>query len=289
MIMMKRIKKRYIPFLVIPFFLVSCQSLTVDTIYGALKFYLVHQIDNYFDLTGKQRSDIEKKLEGHIAWHRKEGAKEIIAILKMLKKDIQNGTFHEKDLARYEPLFRKHQKVMGEKVFNDMVDFCMNLSHGQITHLQKELTKGEDKFYERMQLPRKERIRQKSKFSLQVLEFFLGYITEKQKEEFYRLAMKGPDLSQESFRMIQKRNKYLVYLLRSERYDRDNFRDKLSRWFATFESEIPAGYRKKMQLAKSRTLKNIVYFNNHLITKKQRDHAIKRLDSLIVTLEKGIK
>lgn len=261
----------------------SCAGISVNALYGTLRWYVERQIAVYFDLDRAQKKKVSQKLDSHFAWHRKEGVDDIILIFQMMRRDIPNRLTVE-GLAAYEPVFRRHQERLALRLFGDMVDFLMDLNENQIKHLEKELAASEQKYRDNLKLSRDERIKKNSRFTIQALEFFLGDLTGEQKSEFYRLSAESLDITAENFEVIRERNREFLEILATKRSSSETLSGELEKWLKSYESRLPAGYRRTMELVKNETLRNIIYFESTLVTETQRNHALRRIDLVLSML-----
>ena len=102
---------------------------------------LINWFESYLELSEKQRSEINIKVENFFIWHRKSELPEIVLFLEELKVRYENG-IDKQDIN----WVRSESKILWKRILNyaedDIVSLLLTIDGIQIFHAKEKLKKN---------------------------------------------------------------------------------------------------------------------------------------------------
>jgi hypothetical protein len=245
--------------------------------YRYADWYLLWKIDHYVDLNREQRAYVRGRLRDLLAHHQREALPAYESFVNDVRLKLADHlTREEVDwiFDRYEQL----RADLVDRVLPDGAALLTSIDPGQIGHLERMLSKENDKADREVKLEPEVRHLQRASKTLDLLRDWVGPLSRQQEQRIKDLVRTLPDLDRSRLAYVQDRERELLNLLRSDGDD-DVLRERLRLWLLFPERVVPAYGRSVAEFRQS--LKQMALAIDALLTPPQRSHVLARLQSLI--------
>ncbi len=271
--------RRRIPFIKMVLFgflmtgLSSCISF--KTWYGWADFYIDWQVDRFFDVTSKQKSFLDDRLDQLHAWHRKDELPKYAAFLEEVKTRL-NRKITLQDILWFRRKIREYSENIGCYIADDVSFFLADINDEQIKHLEEKLADDNDDWQEDSQRP-EDVIRQEIiDGMIDNMEEWMGELSILQKKKIdlyvtvdknhYRIRYQHRITSQQRFITLLK-----------QKNTAGKYKEVLLDWFLNPEQFYSKEYSQMIQNSRNRLHYFILDFATTL-TPRQRTHLFRMLD-----------
>jgi hypothetical protein len=244
--------------------------------YDNLDLFFLKGLDRYFDLNQEQESFFKDRLEYHHLWHRKHGIPEHIAFIKGTRGRVQKG-INEEDVKWFFEAATRQFELIINRLSNDFVDFLMTLQPGQIDHYERKLADQNEEYKKRLEISSDKQGQNRYKTTIKSFEVWLGRLNDTQKKAIVQLLQQIPDDSEQYYSGRLERQRRFIKALRREPKNREELEQALSEMISTLGVSSDDD--------SSALMTDIIIKIDRLITPKQRNHLIKKLDGWIEKLE----
>ncbi len=275
--------KRYTILLLVPIllFISGCRETTAKILYRTLEWRINSEIDDYFDLTNEEEAKLKKTVRGHLNWYRVYGLDDLITLLRMTRKHLQEGGITPGEFREVIVFMERHRDRVQSRIIPDVVDFLRNLRDEQIAHLRKTLEKDEKEIIEEMKRSREEKMEEWKDSMMKGVKFVLGDVTEEQKRILTDTYRRMPDTGREYLAHRKKMNRRFIELLEERKnLEEKTFRKRLLALVESYEKDRSAEYQAKERKARKLVLQGMKRFDESL-TPVQREHGVERIDLII--------
>ncbi|MFC1838986.1 DUF6279 family lipoprotein [Thermodesulfobacteriota bacterium] len=256
------------------FILITLSSCGTRFWYNTIDFFILRSLDQYFDITREQKSFLKEKLEYNLSSHREEGIPQHIDFIKGMQTRVLKGIQEEDVKWFYDEL--SHQiELIRNRLSDVLVDFLMSLKPEQIEHFEEKMADQNEKNKKRRQKNADRNAEDRSGETIKSFEEWLGHLSDTQKKEILNLVRQMPDNREQTNNDQLERQREFIKALRNEPINRD----KIEQLLADFISGNPSNDESTALVA------DFVVKVDRLITQKQRNHFIKKLDVWVDRLE----
>ena len=237
---------------------------------------LIHWVESYLELSEKQRSELNIKVENFFTWHRKSELPKIVLFLEALKVRYENG-IDKQDIN----WVRSESKILWKRILNyaedDIVSLLLIIDGIQIIQAKEKLVKKEDDWLIKQSFMSSDELRTHilDRF-YKFLNAWLGGVESSQKKQL--AIWVKPDLSWVAIR-LRNREKFqndLINLLKSKNLLKENIHS----WISYPESHWTEEYKDVIE-NKMQEWETIVLMIDANTLPGQRKHAIDKLDQYI--------
>ena len=253
---------------------VSCSSTKI--FYNHADLLLINWFESYLELSEKQRSELNIKVENFFTWHRKSELPKIVLFLEALKVRYENG-IDKQDIN----WVRSESKTLWKRILNyaedDIVSLLLTIDGIQIFQAKEKLAKKEDDWLIKQSIMSPSELRTHIlDRSYEFLEDWLGGLESSQKKQL--AIWVKPDLNWVAIR-LRNREKFqndLINLLKSKELLKENIHSWISYPESHWTDEYKDVIENKMQEWETITL--MIDANT---LPGQRKQAIDKLDQYI--------
>ena len=276
---MSRLKKKYILFFTLLFFVSGCSTGKLFYDYG--DEMVSWQVDNYFDLTSKQEEWIEERMRRHLYWHREQE----LPLYRNFLIEVQNRsgdglTMKELDEG-YAMIDQKRIRTM-EELLPDTASFLAGISPEQINTLEKKMIEDNQELEEEMGSS-EDLLSERWENFWEQMEDWFGDLSDDQQDKINRLHTEWfSDSADLLVARLERRRKSQLQFLTQLRYSQDKaeLEKWLRRYVINWGGETDSARRARILVNKKRILQV-----DKLLTPEQRMHAVKELDEWIEILD----
>lgn len=253
---------------------VSCSS--TKFFYNHADFLLINRFESYLELSDKQRSALNIKVENFFFWHRKSELPKIVLFLESIKVRYENG-INKQDIN----WLRSESKILWKRILDyaedDFVSFLLTIDSNQIFQAKEKLAKKEDDWLIKQSLMSPDELRAHIlDRSYEFLDDWLGELESSQKKQLAILVK--PDLNWVAIR-LRNREKFqddLIDLLKSKEVLKENIHS----WISYPESHWTEEYKNVIE-NKMLEWETIALMIDENTLPGQRKKAISKLDQYI--------
>ena len=276
---MSRLKKKYILFFTLLFFVSGCSTGKLFYDYG--DEMVSWQVDNYFDLTSKQEEWIEERMRRHLYWHREQE----LPLYRNFLIEVQNRsgdglTMKELDEG-YAMIDQKRIRTL-EELLPDTASFLAGISPEQINTLEKKMIEDNQELEEEMGSS-EDLLSERWENFWEQMEDWFGDLSDDQQDKINRLHTEWfSDSADLLVARLERRRKSQLQFLTQLRYSQDKaeLEKWLRRYVINWGGETDSARRARILINKKRILQV-----DKLLTPEQRMHAVKELDEWIEILD----
>lgn len=253
---------------------VSCSSTKI--FYNHADLLVINWFESYLELSEKQRSELNIKIENFFAWHRKSELPKIVLFLEALKVRYENG-IDKQDIS----WVRSELKILWKRILSyaedDIVSLLLTIDGIQILQAKEKLAKKEDDWLVKQSIMSSEELHTHIlDRSYEFLDDWLGGLESSQKKQLAIWVQ--PDLSWVVIR-LRNREKFqndLIDLLKSKELLKENIHS----WLSYPESHWTEEYKDVIE-NKRQEWETITLMIDANTLPGQRKHAIDKLDQYI--------
>jgi hypothetical protein len=266
--------------LVLIFFLSSCSSTRIG--YYFADWYLETTIDDYFDLTSIQEDQVEIIVDQIHLWHRTKELSKLIILLKDFRNRVTTSVQPE-DIFWVQMAFEKMKFRWVKRISKDISFLLTQLSSFQINHFEKKTREHYQVHLAENQLSSDEWKRKQITQLFEELEEWFGNFSKNQKNTLLNVYQPNQAEYQKHIEENKEFQDKFIFLLR-QKLSAEQLEPKIVKWLIA--SVVEDGQNKD-SLAKNQQGKMIRFFLtlDDVLTKKQRQHFINKIDDTIGDLQ----
>ena len=172
------------------------------------------RLDGYVSLTPDQRFRAGRAFDSLLGWHRSTQLEDYAQWLRGVQKQVAAGSVTEADIRGWREDIGRRAVPLIDRAALDVAQVSATLEPAQIARLKAELARDNDKLRkEWMPANRSERIAVRTRRYLDRAQFFLGSLTDSQKQLARRMAAEAPPVEDSWFAQRLGRQKDLIALI----------------------------------------------------------------------------
>lgn len=263
----------------------SCQRYAYTVAYNNLDFILLREINSYFSLTGDQKSFVEKRLVYHHVWHRKEVLPVYAENIRYIQGCVKNG-FSEGSAAKVFVMAQSEVKRVSDRISDDAAEFFSSLSTEQIDHFSGRLEEYNRKASEKIEKRKIDPDQSRLKMILSFLNNFYGEFDQEQKKKISAIILSVGYVADDDLylRYLRESQADFLKLLRG-RPGKKDLKKRISFLLTRDKKFIPKYYLEKLNRDAETNRKLLVMIDREVVTKKQRDEGVSRLQEVLNAIE----
>ena len=238
--------------------------------------------NDYFDLTGEQKDEIQKRFERYHAWHRNEQLPEYAAFMRAAKAKLQDGASKE-DVIWFMDGLRSRTRIMAKQAAPDIAALVATLTPQQIENLKRKWEKDNKKYVRERKLngTQEERIAAEAKRTIKHINDWLIPLTAEQEQRVYELCKELPaDMYQLHSADRQRRQKEFLELLEHRTEDRARFTQRITDWMVNWEKGRSPEYQRRLDAWWQKRAEILVNIDR-TFSQQQRVAALQRVQSYV--------
>ena len=261
-------------FIFIIYFSISCS--TTKVFYNYADLLLLNWIESYLELSKKQSSDLNIKIENFFIWHRKSELPKIVIFLQELKTRYGNG-IDKQDIY----WIRSESKIIWKRTLyyaeKDIVSLLLTITDSQVLQTKEKLANKEDDWLLEQSIMSSDELRdyilgRTYKF----VEEFLGPLEPIQKQQIKEWIEPDPNWVAMRLRNREKFQDYLVELLKSK----ETLNKNIHSWVSYPESHWTDDFKSVIEV-KRQEWEAIIIMIDMISLPRQRKHFLDKIDEYI--------
>lgn len=172
------------------------------------------RLDGYVSLTPEQRLRAGRAFDNLLVWHRSSQLDDYAQWLRGVQRQVAAGSVTESDIRGWREDIARRATPLVERAALDVAHVAATLDASQMARLRAELARDNEKLRkEWMPSGQAQRVAARTKRYLERAEFFLGSLSESQKQLARRMAAEAPPAEDSWFAQRLGRQKDLLALL----------------------------------------------------------------------------
>ncbi|GEM_PF-3377125 len=274
---------RQIPtYLLLIVLLTSSSCSRTDFFYSIAGWAVLGKIRDYFQLTEKQEVFLSEKIDAALAWHKKKELPKTVSFLKKFNIYFKDGLI-EQELDAIRLDYNNLWVALMKKVIFDWATFLESVNSDQIEELPSKLDKRNEFLKEKLKLTDEEWSAEDADWLVEILEDWVGSLSKDQIIKIQKMIK--PDRTFVKIRLDQRNSfhKWFVEELKSNK-TANELEASFGPWVIEPESVWSPAFKNQMEEKKQKWTKLILIIDS-LLTQKQRDHAIKKIEDYISKFE----
>ncbi len=261
----------------------GCGKTTYRLIYNNIGFFITYKINQYTPLTSEQRSFLNNRIQYHLEWHRTNKLAEYQVFLQKIREKIQNGLTLD-DLNWSIQWYHQEEKAMVTRFADDIVEFLSSLSDEQVAQLRKKLEDQTRSMEEKLNNDPESRHEERTEFMVKMIKLLHGDLSDGQKDEINTLTADMIDVTSGKF-IIRKIiiNEFMSLIGKSA--DKAILKETIFKWTTDYMDYISEADRNNIRTLQDQYNQVLLTIDKKIITPKQREHALKKIDEFIDILQ----
>jgi hypothetical protein len=262
--------------------LLSACSVT-RTAYNNADVFLGWQANHYLDLEGEQVEELDRRLDGYHAWHRKHALPQYAKLGREAAARLQRGLKREDLEWSYDAVLAQIREALGQAAV-DSAGLLDQLNPAQISHLEQRLAEGNRKFAkERMQGTMEQRNQRRVKRNVERLEEWFGDLSEAQLERVRRYSERAPFYADLQDRDRKRRQGEFVAMLRAREAG-----TRLKAWAQGWDAGRAPEYAAAVRATRAEYM-DLLLDLDRTLSAEQRGHVVGRLQRFSVLFESLVR
>ena len=258
---------------------VSLGACGVKTVYNQLDWVLLGMAEDYIQLTDEQDTDVKRRIDRVIEWHRKTQLPAYSKDLLQLKADKQAGLTYEK-LARFSETLDQRWHSIKQRLVPDISSVLLTLNDEQQRYLFEVIREKNDEFIEKyVDISQQERNEKITERVIESLELWFGELNDTQRKQVEQRVEKFKPVSQDRLEFRRVVQKELRLVLKSRMPVKDKY-EELVRLFSMPEMYQSAVYRDKLAFNRKQVLQLILELD---FTREQDAHFYHQIDDYVLS------
>lgn len=263
--------------LLLLFLIVSISGCTHRMAYQNADFLVAWRIDDYFDLTRKQKQFVKKRVNYHLAWHQQNELPRYIQFIENTKVAASNGLEHQ-ELEWFFSEFQSIRSILVKRLLDDAALLIASLDDDQVTYLKNYYQDKRDELKERVNKPYSDNIEIRYKELLERVEKWVGPLSTDQKKKLSTINATIPNTWPLWYEhQVKRQNVFLKILKQAQSQKLDN--SLLETWLTNTAMSSP----QFQEVGKS--YESAILDIDQMLTSKQRKYFLTKLDDIISKLE----
>ncbi|MET0283079.1 MAG: DUF6279 family lipoprotein [Polyangiales bacterium] len=246
-------------------------------------WYITRKIDGYFDLTSEQKSELRASVDETIDLARRDELGRWISFMREVRQGLHDGLSEEK-LATLQRHYDQRIDVAVHLLTPRVAPLLVQLDDRQVGHFAKRVSDDLAKGYEDLQLPVEKRRAKLEKKALELVEDFVGDLSDEQEVAVRALIRKLPNERDKQYQSAKDNLQHFTTFMAT----RPTVPALESELYAMWEHRYDAlgvGHEREARRAFQRTWLLSVY---QLLTPEQRAHAEEELSDRIRSLKRYV-
>lgn len=254
------------------------QGCAVSFVYRHADWLMLHKLDQYFDLTKEQRSDLSDRIQYLLAAHRREALPQYEAFLTQVGQRVERG-ITPADVEWFYRSFDQLRDDLFERIVSDGGVFLASVEPKQTVTLERALQKDNRKAAGLASAPVDERLKQRADRTVEIVKEWTGSLSREQRDRIREWSYRLPDTQPKFFRYRQQRQEELLRLLRQPRTS-ETAAQELRAALVRQDETAPDWYLQAVRNWRQ-GIKDLAPRIDRILTPDQRRHAIDKLQGLI--------
>jgi hypothetical protein len=204
--------------------------------------------DDYFDLNGIQKTELQERFGRFHAWHRAEQLPDYAQFMRTARTRVQDGLTSDEVLWFVDGI-RSRYRAMARQAAPDAAALLATLTPTQIENLQRKWEKDNRKYVKEHKLNGTPEERQEFE-AKRIAKHFREWLAplNAEQEQRVRAAVRDmPDLSVERHQERLRRQQALLEILSLRNDDPQRFQARLTEWLTAWERTRSAEYQKRLE------------------------------------------
>jgi hypothetical protein len=235
--------------------------------------------DDYFDLTGTQKTDFQERFGRFYTWHRAEQFPEYAQFMRTARPKVADGLAGDEVLWFVDGI-RNRYRAMVRYAAPDAAALLVTLTPAQIENLKRHWDKDNRKYVKQHKLDGTLEERQEVEAKRIVKQFkeWLTPLNSEQEQRVVAMARDIPDLGRARYEERVRRQKEFLQVLEHRNGDPQRFQARLTEWLVSWERGRTAEYQKALDTVWQ---KRAALFANveRSLTAEQRATSLQRMAS----------
>ena len=257
--------------------LVSISGCTHRMAYKNADFLVAWRVDDYFDLTRKQKQFVKNRVNYHLAWHQENELPRYIQFIENTKVAVSDGIKHQ-ELQWFYSEFQSIRSTLVNRMLEDATVLISSLDDGQVAYLKNYFQDKREELEERVNKPYADNIEIRYEELLERVENWVGPLSTEQKKKLSAINATIPNTWPLWYDHQVKRQDMFLSILNQAR-DQKLDHSLLEKWLTTTAMSSP----KFKEAGKS--YESVILDIDQMLTSKQRNHFLNKLDDIINKLE----
>jgi Family of unknown function (DUF6279) len=204
-------------------------------------------VDDYFDLTGAQKTDFQERFARFHAWHRAEQLPEYAQFMRTARDRVEDGLTADEVLWFVDGI-RNRYRTMARRAVPDAAALLATVTPMQIENLQKRWDKDNRKYVREHKLngTLEERQEYEAKRIGKHFKEWLAPLNSEQEQRVLAGVRDMPDLARERYEERLRRQKDFLEVLAMRNDDPKRFQSRLTEWMTGWERNRNPEYQKRL-------------------------------------------
>ena len=253
--------------------LTACSILKVA--YSNVDLYLRWKADDYFALDSQQRGLVKAQLDATTTWHRSEELPRYTDLLHAAQDRVARGLDSE-DMEWFYQSVRMRYEALARQSAPGAAEVLSTLTPAQIAHFEAKLERENERFaVEFVERPPDLQRRERFKRSLNLMEEWVGPLSEAQRARMEGLSFQIPLTNGYRLEDRQRRQRALLAILKRHR-PADALAPRLEAWLIEWDKGRSTEYQRSAEEARRQTVAMLVELDR-MLEREQRVHLESKL------------
>jgi hypothetical protein len=235
--------------------------------------------DDYFDLTGTQKTDFQERFGRFYAWHRAEQLPEYAQFMRAARTRVADGLTEDEILWFVDGISSRY-RTMARHAAPDAAALLATLTPAQVENLKRHWDKDNRKYVKQHKLDGTPEERQEVEAKRIVKQFkeWLTALNSEQEQRVMAMVREIPDLGRARYEERLRRQKEFLQVLEHRNDDPQRFQARLTDWLVSWERGRSAEYQKALDAVWQKRAALFVNVERSL-TAEQRATSLQRIAS----------
>jgi hypothetical protein len=237
------------------------------------------RVNDYFDLTGTQKDEFNKRFRALHAWHRHEQLPEYAQFMRAAQHRVQHGLTPQ-DLEWFADGLKARYRTAARRSAPEAAAVLATLTPAQVHGLQQRFERENRKWARERRLNGTEQERKDAaaKRTLAQVKNWLAPLDREQEQRVIAMMQEWPDMTPIYYAERVRRQREFVELLSHRGEDRERFTARVSDWLVNWERGRSPEYQKANDAAWARRIELIIAVDR-MFTPTQRTAAARRFQT----------
>jgi len=261
--------------------LTGCSVLSIA--YDYADWIVLWRLDHYFNTSPEQEEYLQDRVGRLHQWHRTQELPLYADFLRHIQEEVKIGLSPES----LETLWRDYQDLrahLAEQLAFHGAQFLLNLQTEQHAYFRTVLQQENQALRKEVGDTPEERVMHRIDSVLDILEFWVGNVTIEQVAAVKSFMQHFPDTTQEYLLYREFRQQQLLDILAQVK-DATLIEHHVARWMNASGQDNASPYSEGVQRWQD-AVKRVIIHIDHILTPRQRHHAVKKLQQFIDELDR---
>lgn len=235
--------------------------------------------DDYFDLSGIQKTQFQERFGRFHEWHRAEQLPDYAQFMRTARTRVQDGLTPDEVLWFVDGI-RARYRTMARQAAPDAAVMLATLTPDQVENLQRKWEKNNRKYVKEHKLngTLEERQEFEAKRIAKHFREWLAPLNTEQEQRVLAAVREMPDLSRERYQERLRRQQAFLELLSQRNDNPQRFQARLIEWLTAWERTRSPDYQKKLE-AQWKQRAELFANLERMFTAEQRNTSMQRMAS----------